>query len=495
MLAPNIRHIARDHLVKCLSISPMVRQRLSNFLQQDQQKKVSYASVLESFCASFCSKYGIVDRYPIGSGLCLTDEQMTEKIKSFPPNETRSPCSNEDNSYEEIWGRSPIDSNHFHAYSNSYQTKNNTKNISNKRTSKRQSKNVTKTKTASESRKDLCNDTKNRVGPTEEKVVTDDMLRIRNAHAGKSTVEILIGNDREMITDHLALSLEQMQICYFDNSSIQKINRDFEDGFPGLECIHCKGQGSHRQFFWSSAYRFVNSSTEFSKHLMYCEYCPDDIKNQLVTTKDSHRSQIKSLPVGSLTAFFHRLYRRLFGDIEVIQSASIEHAQNCDESHQLLDLHTASSSSEVRQSSIIFSQSDKSNKIALHIAADDKWLPEHEILLRKSIEVFTATTKDKKTIETKWVGLRLSVDQVCFRCIYCSQYNAYSDRSSFFFSTGIEKIRPDAYRFQHHLGHCPNAPDAVTKCFSTPIPYSHAKEKSNMWKQVSSNFPFHVPGI
>jgi hypothetical protein len=101
---------------------------------------------------------------------------------------------------------------------------------------------------------------------------------------------------------------------------------------------------------------------------------------------------------------------------------------------QLLDLHAASSSSEVRQSSIIFSLSDKSNNIALHVAADDKWLPEHEILLRKSIEVFTATIKDKSTIETKWVGLRLSVDQVCFRCIYCSKYNAYSDRSSFFLS-------------------------------------------------------------
>jgi hypothetical protein len=478
MFAPNLRHIAMDHLTKCLNLPPMNRKRLSVLLQQDNMENVSYASALECFSVRICSKYGVGDRCPTGTGLCLLKEQKIKEMRCAPSNQEQTVGLNVgDAAYESVWSGSPLDCNEANEFHRFYNITN--KNSILSESSKQQPHHITTITNKAAGLKpsrteDSLIDSKIQIDSSEH---GKDMLHIQRVHKGKSNVEILIGHDREMITDHLALSLEQMQICYFDKSSNLKNNRDFNDGFPGLECIHCKDEDSHRQFFWSTAFRFVNSSTEFSKHLLSCKYCPDDIKNQLISTKDRHRSQCKSLPVGSLTAFFHRLYRRLFGDIEDIQT-----------DYQLLDIHTDSLPSQMVQNPRSNLQTSASNKIILHVPANDKWLSENEILLRKSIEVFVITIQDKNAIQKKWPDCsKISTNQICFRCLYCSSHNIYSDKSSFFFSAGIEKIRPDAYRFQHHLKRCPNAPDSVKGCFITPIPYTHAKEKSQMWKESAES--------
>lgn len=479
MIAPNLRHIAKDHLMKCLNLSPIIRTKLSTFLQQDSLDNISYASALESFCSSICSKYGLVDSFPIGTGLCLLNDQKYKKTRSVPPNQAQAVVLDGDISNKDTWDRSPLDCNQMTSFYDLHHASRNDSIVSSKSEPKlNRHTTITNATGATVSNsmrtKDSPDDVNLEINSSES---SEDLVYIRKVHSGKSNMEILIGNDRDMITDHLALTLEQMQICYFDKSSDQKSIRDFKDGFPGLECIHCKGKASRRQFFWSTAYRFVNSSTEFSKHLLSCKYCPDDVKNQLILTKNYHKSQCKSLPLGTLTAFFHRLYCRLFGDIEDIQSE-----------RQPLDLHTVSSPNEIDLGSRSCSQTKVSNKIVLHVSADDKWLTENEILLRKSIEVFTISIEDRKAIQNKWPGSKVSINQVYFRCLYCSSHNdMYSDKSSFFFSAGIEKIRPDAYRFQNHLKQCPNAPDSVKKCFMTPIPYTHAKEKTHMWKQSAES--------
>lgn len=436
LVAPSLRHIAKDHLVKCLSAPPRIRHELNIFLESENINLLSYASSLENFCMTICAENGLENKLPIGSGICL--------IQSFNSQDGSCSCLRYNN------GR--------------VQTMLHTKDLHLK------SIQVTRFDPHTMPQNDnLSPSTIDISEPDDNNAVdSNEYSAIMKSHQGKSSVEILIGNDREMITDYLALCLQQLGVCYFSRSKCHTQTRDFKEGFPGVECIHCKGKSMNRQFFWSSGFRFVNSSREFSKHLHSCVHCPQSVKGELICTKERHIKQIKELPSGSITAFFHRLFRRLMNELETEQIgiSSLENVVHSREGQTLRKL--------------------SSNKVLLHVGAEDKWFSEKEILLRKFIEVFCTTEDDKTLIQSKWPGKHVSIGQVGLRCIHCSNNGAsYSDSSSFFFPSSMEKIRNDAFRFQHHFKECANAPDSVKETFSSQISFSNSKEKLNMWIEVS----------
>jgi len=84
------------------------------------------------------------------------------------------------------------------------------------------------------------------------------------------------------------------------------IYKSVPDGFPGLECIHCK----ERRFFYRDAETYRANYAHFPGHILKCSHCPKSIKEELAIKKTKHLILQKKI-AGFQRQFFDSLCARL----------------------------------------------------------------------------------------------------------------------------------------------------------------------------------------
>mmetsp|Transcript_3910 Transcript_3910/g.7452 ORF Transcript_3910/g.7452 Transcript_3910/m.7452 type:complete len:770 (-) Transcript_3910:242-2551(-) len=123
--------------------------------------------------------------------------------------------------------------------------------------------------------------------------------------------------DRCLITDFQFVMMQQMQPCIFTESDTNKHGRrlDIQAGFSGLECRHCEGRGGLGKYFPVNAKRLREPRTHsaFTSHIMKCNKCPQEVKNNLSAMQKKHSEQSTRLRRGSQKEFFERVWHRLHG--------------------------------------------------------------------------------------------------------------------------------------------------------------------------------------
>jgi hypothetical protein len=122
--------------------------------------------------------------------------------------------------------------------------------------------------------------------------------------------------DRQLVTDYLFLLLEQMQTCQFtesDRTGGRSKIKDNDVGFPGMQCLHCRGLSGLGRYFPSSvdALALANSDRNIFNHLQKCRRCPPSIKAELVR-QSKQQSQCKNKR-GLRKLFFKRVWGRIHG--------------------------------------------------------------------------------------------------------------------------------------------------------------------------------------
>jgi hypothetical protein len=123
--------------------------------------------------------------------------------------------------------------------------------------------------------------------------------------------------DRPMVTDYLFLLMHQMRTCQFteeDRTGGRSKIKDYEVGFPGMHCTHCRGKAGFGSYFPSSvhALALANSDRNIFNHLQKCRRCPNHIKAELVRLSEQ-QSHIKNKR-GWRKLFFRKIWARIHGE-------------------------------------------------------------------------------------------------------------------------------------------------------------------------------------
>ena len=128
----------------------------------------------------------------------------------------------------------------------------------------------------------------------------------------------LVTPDMERLaTPYLCFTFQQYQGCNLNTGgaspSKNNIHKSVPDGFPGLECIHCK----ERRFFYRDAEIYSANYAHIPEHILKCSHCPASIKEELATKKTEHLALQKKMPRGFQKQFFDGLCARLHGNDQV----------------------------------------------------------------------------------------------------------------------------------------------------------------------------------
>eukprot|EP00557_Chaetoceros_sp_GSL56_P009684 CAMPEP_0176477834 /NCGR_PEP_ID=MMETSP0200_2-20121128/853_1 /TAXON_ID=947934 /ORGANISM="Chaetoceros sp., Strain GSL56" /LENGTH=1011 /DNA_ID=CAMNT_0017873709 /DNA_START=329 /DNA_END=3364 /DNA_ORIENTATION=+ len=302
----------------------------------------------------------------------------------------------------------------------------------------------------------------------------------RNASSSNANQEtrLVLNEDKELVTDFVMITLEQLQPCYLESN---KNRYALPKGFPGLECKHCSGTKISRRFFWSCPQRFKNNNSEFAKHLLQCEHCPDSVKQQIKFAKSYHFIQMKKLPRGSLTIFFRRLFRRLHAgnnSSQRIMNTATEESESFFENRKhLLPLDETFPPSPPRETKYLSPANatrmdHASRSMIMSLPGDADWLSDKECYLRENIELFCSTSADLKLISSSSLDRFPNEGQVGLRCVHCSKSlpcKGMSDTDTYAFPTKVQHIRTCLIGLQEHLSHCQHAPASCRKTFEKPL--------------------------
>ena len=318
--------------------------------------------------------------------------------------------------------------------------------------------------------------------------------------------------DKDLLTPFTAFVMEQLEACHLDRRDNKKMKYKFPLGFAGLRCTHCVGMKGARKFFWSCPDRFKNNSTELSKHLLKCTYCPDEIKERLAHLKTFHPSHMKKLPRGGQIIFFRRMFNRLhhgnksnlagssppppMPSLSAREKEIVRHGNSAAPPLPSLSadkkesgLHDDSPTDKLisggRREQAADLDSD-SPRTCLGLNEDLDWLEADECILRQNIEIFCLTTDDIDAMKSYSKNLRdyLTLDgnnissvsefvtgQAGLRCLHCSKSRlckGLSDPFAFKVLTSVEEIRDKCRALQKHLTICHNAPEECkTACKNT----------------------------
>jgi len=135
---------------------------------------------------------------------------------------------------------------------------------------------------------------------------------------------ILEESDRAVCTRYFYEVMSQMQPCSFRESDALVGKRPTNsNGYPGLECRHCKGKCmNHGRFFPTQVKTFMDrtkSIDTFHNHLVKCVACPDVVKENLTQLKHSHTREIAELRAKGVTksqkVFLDRIWTRLHSSV------------------------------------------------------------------------------------------------------------------------------------------------------------------------------------
>ena len=121
----------------------------------------------------------------------------------------------------------------------------------------------------------------------------------------------LVTPDMERLaTPYLCFILQQLRACKNKKRGKGGAHNTMPDGFPGLECIHCK----EKRFFYRDAETYSANYTHFPGHILKCSHCPKSIKEELATKKTEHLDLQKEMPKGFQRKFFESVCVRLHGN-------------------------------------------------------------------------------------------------------------------------------------------------------------------------------------
>ena len=161
--------------------------------------------------------------------------------------------------------------------------------------------------------------------------------------------------DKQLVTDFYLFLFRQVVPCLFREKDKRKgagLRRDYEIGFPGLQCRHCAKKSNNGRYFPFSPKSLADNTTHsLFVHIQGCSNCPEMVKSSLAYL--THRSllQKNELKRGWKRALFQKVWDRLHcdkswvGNKFVIYEESDDEENESDDSSQTSQKNTASSAS------------------------------------------------------------------------------------------------------------------------------------------------------
>jgi hypothetical protein len=133
---------------------------------------------------------------------------------------------------------------------------------------------------------------------------------------------LVTAEDHGLISDSQFVAISQMDPCQLKEEDRIGYNKHRNIGFIGMACRHCGGRPGFGRYFPNTVRNFEKTSardTIVSHVTMFCQKCPEDIRNAMLTLKrieSSHTGSatMKGLVYGSGKLFFRRIWSRLHGN-------------------------------------------------------------------------------------------------------------------------------------------------------------------------------------
>eukprot|EP00816_Leptocylindrus_hargravesii_P011910 CAMPEP_0196821360 /NCGR_PEP_ID=MMETSP1362-20130617/78928_1 /TAXON_ID=163516 /ORGANISM="Leptocylindrus danicus, Strain CCMP1856" /LENGTH=662 /DNA_ID=CAMNT_0042200519 /DNA_START=1 /DNA_END=1989 /DNA_ORIENTATION=+ len=138
------------------------------------------------------------------------------------------------------------------------------------------------------------------------------------ARSHEEESELVLPEDRSLVTEYIYLLFRQLKSCMFDASRENRRNRDRPNKYPGLACKHCLSvDADERQgrYFPTSVKGLTDPSFSHGvlSHLLKCPGCPASTKNALLTLKRVNAMQIANIKRGLKKDFMDIVWERLHG--------------------------------------------------------------------------------------------------------------------------------------------------------------------------------------
>eukprot|EP00977_Amphora_coffeiformis_P011399 scaffold2760_cov167-Amphora_coffeaeformis.AAC.13 len=128
---------------------------------------------------------------------------------------------------------------------------------------------------------------------------------------------LVFPNDKNLISDYLYLTLEQMAPCNLMEADRVGCYKNRDIGFPGLACRHCVGQAGSGRYFPASEASLSQTTTSQTvmNHVRNCRRCPIEIRENLEIMKRNRMGpdgkRADKPKHGGRKVFFHRLWCRI----------------------------------------------------------------------------------------------------------------------------------------------------------------------------------------
>ena len=179
--------------------------------------------------------------------------------------------------------------------------------------------------------------------------------------------------------------LSQILSCRFTEADRLGKRKGLPIGFAGLACRHCYPRFGNGRYFPSSLKTLSDTSKTLNvlnAHLLRCRSCPEDIREELKQTHESHASERSNLPFGSQKALFTRIWERLHGETSVTQPLTNEKESTSPDRHSKEEEGDPSSDSSLKKATSSSSlkkrrrsESDPSSNGADHVGDATRNMP------------------------------------------------------------------------------------------------------------------------
>jgi hypothetical protein len=139
-------------------------------------------------------------------------------------------------------------------------------------------------------------------------------------------------DDRGLIADSQFAALAQMEKCELTEEDRIGYNKDRAVGFVGLRCRFCGGRPGFGRYFPNTVRNFEKTSareTIVSHVSLFCQSCPEDIRNALLGLQRIESSRdgsttMKALVYGSGKLFFRRVWSKLHSSDRVGEGDAVD---------------------------------------------------------------------------------------------------------------------------------------------------------------------------
>jgi hypothetical protein len=160
--------------------------------------------------------------------------------------------------------------------------------------------------------------------------VHDDDHQQQQQQSQQEPLLIVISSDKKYATKYSYRVMKEVTLAHFDESDRRGKRQKIPLGFPGLACRHCHGvrtlpSAIHNDLILPTYQRtgryFPSTLKSFSdtkktlnaifSHLIRCQKCPQEVKQNLIKLEKEHSSERASKNYGSQSRFFLRIWHRI----------------------------------------------------------------------------------------------------------------------------------------------------------------------------------------